>query len=53
MFELDLHREPETDDDEDTELKCVDCGSTAIHWQNVRGKWVLYNDKDDKKHFCN
>ncbi len=52
MFELDLHEEPDTDEDDDTELACRDCGSTKVHWATVRGKWILHNDKDDKVHYC-
>ena len=52
MLELDLQEEPDIEDDDDDELKCVNCGSTDVHWMNIRGKWILHNDKDDNIHFC-
>lgn len=50
-FELDLQEEPEYYDEHEP-LSCRDCGSEEVHWENIDDKWVLCNNKDDKKHFC-
>ncbi len=52
MFELDLE-EPDFEYEDFGPLACIDCGSEKVYWMNVEGKWVLYNDETDNKHFCN
>ena len=33
--------------------KCNQCGSRAVYWHDMRkGKWLLYNNKDNSLHRC-
>ena len=52
MFELDLQEPSDFEHEDFGPLKCIDCGSEAVEWKNVMGKWVLWDIEKDKIHFC-